>query len=192
MHWCKSHRPFLSGGIDTLTTAFTCLLYSLEAINLRDVLFSSSCFVNQVFKTQDLLSHLGKNKNCLLKEYSAKYLCLYAQDAHARPLIWNTLLTHAFWQTNIACKLTSVILPSVTCGLILCSLPCTISQMQNYIIWVATPQRLLSSPLTWLKIDQLCGIILFILSNLLLHQAKLNGHWYKELWSQTREETLAS
>lgn len=102
VHWCQQHRPFLSGSIDTLTTAFTCLLYFLEAVKLRDVLFSRSCFMYQVFKTQDLLSHLDKSKNCLLKEYPAKYLCLYAQDVHARPLIWNTLLTHAFEQTKLA------------------------------------------------------------------------------------------
>lgn len=122
VHWCQPHRPILSGGIDTLRTVFTCLLYSLEAIKPRGFLFSRSCFVYRVFTavTQDLLSHLSKNY--LLNEYFAKYLCLYAQDAHARPLIWNTSLVHPFWQTNKACKLTSVILPSATCRLILWSL----------------------------------------------------------------------
>lgn len=87
VHWCQPHRPILSGGIDTLRTVFTCLLYSLEAIKPRGFLFSRSCFVYRVFTavTQDLLSHLSKNY--LLNEYFAKYLCLYAQDAHARPLI---------------------------------------------------------------------------------------------------------
>lgn len=171
--------PFLSGGIDTLTTAFTCLLYSLETIKLGFfffLLFSRSFFMYQILTTVtlDLLSHLGKSKNCLLKEYSAKYLCWYTQGAHARPLIWNNLLTHTFWQAKLANWQVSFYHQSRVGWFYVA---CTINQIQNYIIWVAAPQRLLSAPLTSLKIDQMCRIILFILSNLLLLQAKLNGHW---------------
>lgn len=135
--------------------------------------------------SQDLVSHLDKSKRVKLP---AKWvLCKIPLLICLRCPYKSSYLKYFVIPSFLANKqnletLTSVILPSAMCGLFLCNM--RHKKRQNYIMWVATPRRLLS---TALRINYLCGIILFILSNLILHHTKPCGHWQNELWPQKRK-----